>query len=268
MLRNLALLLATTAAIATPLAAQTFMKASPAASARGPRSAPVPIAAGSVPDKDPAFSAKLHDALLAHPEWIIEAAQNAQGRMQQMQRAEQARNVDAVRPRLMARQPVGPVIGNPAGTKTVVEFLDYACPFCKRAHVSVDDIAENDKSVRFVIVMRPVLGPGSETLARFALAADMQGKFRQANDALYDKFGDDHHTPATDENIREVAQKAGIDYDRAKRDMTSDAVEQALKSQKDLGDQLHINGTPFFVTPKGFIPGFAPEEQMKAEINR
>lgn len=239
MFRNIAIALATTAAIAAPLAAQT-----------------------AKPPVDPKFVAQLREALKQNPEIIFEAAAIGQQKQREAQTAQQNSKVDNVRPVLFAKTAFGPVIGNPAGTKTVVELLDYACPFCKRAHALVDQVADKDKNVRFVIVMRPVLGPESETLARFALAADLQGKFRAAHDALYDKFGDDHATHATDENLREVAQKAGVDFDRAKRDMTGDAVVKMLAKHNGISDQMGVSGTPFFAGTKAVIPGAPQSEQQ------
>lgn len=244
MTRSISILLAASSLIAVPLAAQT-----------------------SKAPSDPAFDAKLQASLSAHPEYIINAMNAMQQKQREQQVSQQNAKVAGVRPVVLARDPFGPVIGNPAAKTTVAELLDYACPFCKRAHVLVDKIAREDKNVRFVIVMRPVLGPESETLARFALAAQMQGKFPQAHDALYAKFGDDHATHATDDNLREVAQKAGVDFDRAKRDMTSDTVVQMLAKHNKMAEQMGVNGTPFFLTPTTVIPG-APqtEEQLKAAI--
>lgn len=244
MLRYISIALAATALVSVPLAAQTAKTPS-----------------------DPVFEAKLRATLLAHPEYILEAVNSMQQRQRDQQLTQQNAKISPVRPVLFAREPFGPVIGNPAGKVTAVELLDYACPFCKRAHTLVDKIASEDKNVRFIIVMRPVLGPESETLARFALAAQMQGRFAQAHDALYAKFGDDHQTHATDDNLREVAQKAGVDFDRAKRDMTSDTVVKQLAKHQQIADQMGVSGTPFFVTATTVIPG-APqsEEQLKAAI--
>lgn len=241
MFRNIAIALASSAVIATPLAAQT-----------------------AAPPVDQKFVQQLRAAFDQNPMLFFEIANKAQNAQRELQTKSQNEKVENVRPTLFAKAAVGPVIGNPNGTKTVVELLDYACPFCKRAHTLVDQISDQDKDVRFVIVMRPVLGPESETLARFALAADLQGKFRAAHDALYEKFGDDHQTHATDDNLKEVAQKAGVDWERAKRDMTSDAVVQKLSKHNSIADQMEVRGTPFFAGPKSVIPG-APQSAQQLE---
>lgn len=237
--RNIAIALAATVCALTPLAAQN--------------------AATQV---DPKFMEQLRAALDKEPELVLKAAQAAQQRQRDGQLAAQNAKVANVRPTLLSATNFGPVIGNPKGTIVTAELLDYACPFCKRAHTLVDGIAAANKDVRFVIVMRPVLGPQSETLARFALAASLQGRFPQAHDALYEKFGDDHQTPATDDNLRAVALTAGVDFERAKKDMTGDAVVALLNKHQQLAEQIGVNGTPFFVTSKTVIPG-APQSEAQ-----
>lgn len=243
MFRNIAIALAATSALAAPLAAQTA-------------SAPV----------DPKFVQQLRAAFDQNPDLFFEIANKAQQAQRDRQTQAQNSRVTNLRPTLFAAKPFGPVIGNPAAKNTVVELLDYQCPFCKRAHTLVDKVAKEDKNVRFIILMRPVLGPESETMARFALAGSLQGKFPQVHDAMYEVFGN-HETKPTDENLRKVATMAGINFEKAKVDMTGDAVMAELKKHNDIADQMGVSGTPFFVTAKTVIPG-APqsEEQLKAAI--
>ena len=51
-----------------------------------------------------------------------------------------------------------PVLGNPSGKVTVVEFFDYNCSYCKRNSVEVAKLIELDKDVRVVIKEFPILG--------------------------------------------------------------------------------------------------------------
>ena len=162
MFKKIALIMASAVIVASPLAAQT------AASGSG----------------DPAFDAKFRATLMAHPEWVAEAMQGMQARQQQQQAAELSTKAESLRPQMKQNPPIGPVLGNKNAKFTVAEFLDYNCHYCKQAHTGVDELVKKRQDVRFVILMRPILGPTSEVLARFALAADRQGKFAQVHDAL------------------------------------------------------------------------------------
>lgn len=220
------------------------------------------LATTSAPEPDPAFLTQLRTALQTHPELIQQAMQAAQVKAQADRQRELVAKVTPYRAELFNKNAIGPVLGNPNGSVTVVEYLDYACPFCKQAHTSVDDIIAKRKEVRVVIASRPILGPDSMKLARFSLAASLQGKFAQTHDALYDKFGDDHRTKATDEALQEIARKVGLDYPRLTRDMDGKEVTAMLDRQTALADKIGISGTPFFITSDNVFPGMAPEPVM------
>ena len=60
--------------------------------------------------------------------------------------------------------------GNPNGDITLVEFVDYRCGYCKKAHNEVEKLLSNDGNIRFVIKEFPILGEDSLKLSKFALA--------------------------------------------------------------------------------------------------
>ncbi|WP_374701420.1 thioredoxin domain-containing protein [Aureimonas sp. N4] len=39
-----------------------------------------------------------------------------------------------------------PVLGNPDGDVTIVEYFDYQCPFCKKAHPVLHEAVRTDRS--------------------------------------------------------------------------------------------------------------------------
>ncbi len=44
-----------------------------------------------------------------------------------------------------------PVLGNPNGDVTIVEYFDYQCPYCKKGHAELMRVVENDGKVRLVL---------------------------------------------------------------------------------------------------------------------
>lgn len=215
--------------------------------------------------EDPAFTAKLRASLTAHPEIIQEAMQNVQQKQQADQAAAYNVKVAPLRAQMFAKG-FGPVLGNPNGTVNVVEYVDYACPICKTAHVSIDNIVKKRPEVRVIIAMRLIFGAESEKLARFALASDLQGKFPATHDALYDAFGNHHETKPTDEALKAIAAKVGLDYDRVVRDMNGPKVNATFANQTKVANDIGVSGTPFFITSDAAYPGAAPEEVMNQAI--
>lgn len=211
--------------------------------------------------EDPAFTAKLRATLTAHPEIIQEALQAGQQKQQAAQQADLNAKVAPLRKELFADS-FGPALGNPKGTVRVVEYVDYACPICKTAHESIDNIVKKRPEVRVTVAQRLIFGPDSEKLARFALASDLQGKFPATHDALYDAFGNHHETKPTDEALKAIAAKVGLDYDRAVKDMNGPKVNATFANQTRLADLIGVSGTPFFITSDSVYPGAAPEAVM------
>jgi protein-disulfide isomerase len=213
-----------------------------------------PAMAQAVPE-DPAFTAKLRASLDAHPEIAAIALQNLEKRSRENQTRELNARTEPQRAKMFAPG-FGPFLGNPAGTSIVVEYVDYACPICKTAHTAVDEVVAKRKDVKVVIAMRIIFGPESEKTARFALAADLQGKFPAVHDALYAKFGDHNQTKPDDAALRAIATATGLDYDKAVADMTGPKVNATFANQVAVADQIGVNGTPFFVTKSDVLTGY------------
>lgn len=211
--------------------------------------------------EDPAFTAKLRASLSAHPELISEAMQAGQQKERAAQTEAYNTKAAPLRAEMFAKG-FGPVLGNPNGTVPVVEFVDYACPICKTAHTSIDNIVKKRPEVRVIIAMRLIFGPESEKLARFALASDLQGKFPATHDALYEKFGDHHETKPTDEVLKAIAGQVGLNYDQLVKDMNGPKVNATFENQTKVADQIGVSGTPFFLTRDAVYPGAAPENVM------
>ena len=68
---------------------------------------------------------------------------------------------------------------------TLVEFFDYACPYCKASNPAVDRLLQEDKGLRVVYRELPILGPDSVTAARLSLEASKLGRFGQFHDTLW-----------------------------------------------------------------------------------
>ncbi len=68
---------------------------------------------------------------------------------------------------------------------TLVEFFDYACPYCKVSNPAVDRLLQEDKGLRVVYRELPILGPDSVTAARLSLAASKAGRFAKFHDTLW-----------------------------------------------------------------------------------
>jgi hypothetical protein len=137
----------------------------------------------SAPSADPALEQAIRDYILAHPEVIAQSLQKYQQQQEEAQKQARAQAVKDLKPQLVST-PASPVLGNPSGDVTVVEFLDYRCPYCKAMHQPIADMIAADGNVRVVIKEFPILGDDSVFATRAALAAGKQGKYAEMHAAL------------------------------------------------------------------------------------
>jgi protein-disulfide isomerase len=214
----------------------------------------------SKPAVDPALEQAIHDYILSHPEVIAEALQKYQQQQEASQQQAQAQALKDLK-QTLANHPASPVLGNPNGDVTVVEFLDYRCPYCKAMHQPIADMIAGDGNVRVVIKEFPILGDDSLYAARAALAAAKQGKYAEMHSALMTFKG----KPGPKE-VDAVAESLGLDTAKLKEDMVAPAVDEELQQNYNLAEALGINGTPAFVVEETLIPGAIKLEDLKAVI--
>ena len=107
--------------------------------------------------------------LLENPEVVKEAMDNYAKREEELK--QKARMVVVESNRYALEHDANtPVIGNPDGDVTIVEFFDYNCGFCKMMFPKVYEFVKNDGNIRWVLKDMPSLGETSRTAALAGLA--------------------------------------------------------------------------------------------------
>jgi protein-disulfide isomerase len=196
------------------------------------------------------------EAILENPEIIMQAIQLLQQRENQA-KAEAIGSVLENQRELLEQDPNAPVIGNPKGDVTVVEFFDYNCPYCKRAAPVVKNVIAGDSDVRVVYREWPILGEGSDFAARAALASRNQGKYEEFHWALMALDG-----RATEARVLKVVRELGLDEDQLRADMEAPEVDAHIQVSMELARQLGFSGTPSFVIGDALAPGLIAEDEM------
>ena len=157
---------------------------------------------------------------------------------------------------VLLNDPATPVLGNPAGNVTVVEFLDYQCPYCKAAEPRLRALVESDPNVKLVIKDFPILTPESRVAARAALAAAKQGKYQQLHHAFMDYPGQ-----LTDTAIMEIARSVGLDTARLRADMDRPEIQDQIISNFNLARSLKVTLVPGFVIGGRVIAGVSADTE-------
>jgi protein-disulfide isomerase len=153
---------------------------------------------------------------------------------------------------LVLRDPEIPAAGNVDGDITIVEWFDYNCPYCRKIDPELRQVIQDDGKVRLVLKDWPILGPVSKVASRMALAAKYQDKFMAAHEAMIGVA-----SKLTEPRIGELLSGAGIDIDRLKRDLETNAktIDAILARNNDQALAFGFKGTPSFIVGKFRVPG-------------
>lgn len=197
------------------------------------------------------------EAIRENPDIIREAISILQTQEAEEQAAQAALALQQSRDAL-ENDPNAPVLGNPDGTVTVVEFFDYNCGYCRRVFGNVKELVDGDKDVRLVMREWPILGEESVFAARASLASRNQGKYEAFHNALMANQG-----RATEASVMSIAKQVGLDVDQLEIDMNSAEIDAHIQASHELTQALGLNGTPAFVFGDQVVPGAIELDQMK-----
>jgi protein-disulfide isomerase len=226
--------------------------------------APLDLTAMSDSDRA-AFQQEVRTYLLAHPEVLVEAIKELDSRQAAQQ---QQSDVQLVKSNANALFKDGSsyVGGNPNGNVTLVEFLDYRCAYCRKAYDEVNQLVKTDGNIRFVVKEFPILGQQSEISSRYAIAvlqADGPAAYAKVHDALMTFRGE-----VNTASLTELSGKFGLDAKDLLARMNSDAVTKVITTNRSLGDQMQISGTPTFVLADQMVRGYLPLDGMKEMVTK
>jgi protein-disulfide isomerase len=164
---------------------------------------------------------------------------------------------------MVLRDPEIPVVGNPDGDVTIVEYFDYNCPYCRKIAPELRQVVQDDGKVRLVHKDWPILGEVSVMAAKMVLASKYQDKFVQAHDVLIGVS-----SKLTAPRVRELLAGAGIDLDRADRDLVANAkaIDAIIARNGDQAVAFGFKGTPSFIVGKFRVPGILTMAQFDQAI--
>ncbi|MFG6561464.1 DsbA family protein [Sulfitobacter sp. 1A15299] len=209
------------------------------------------------------FRAEVRAYLMENPEVILQAVEQMQNRQAQAQMQADFDLVTANADEIFD-DGYSWVGGNPEGDITLVEFLDYRCGYCKRAHGEVAKLLETDGNIKLIVKEFPILGEQSLLASRFAVATKQvagDDAYKQLNDALM-AFNGEVTLPA----LRRLGESFDLDVAAIEAEMDSDAVTQEIAQTRALAEKLQITGTPTFVMQDEMLRGYLPYDQMMALV--
>lgn len=206
------------------------------------------------------FGEAVREYLLENPQVIMEAVQVLETRQQQAQ-AQADETLVSDNAAALFNDGFSWEGGNPDGDITLVEFLDYRCGYCKRAHPEVAKLMETDGNIRLIVKEFPILGDQSVLASRFAIATKHVAgadAYKAMHETLI-AFNGDITMPA----LSRMAKTLGLDAAAIEQAMSSDKVTEEIATTRALAQKLQISGTPTFVMQDELLRGYLPYDQMR-----
>ena len=161
-------------------------------------------------------------------------------------------------------RPTAPIVGPANAPITIVEWSDYQCPFCKRAHPTVEQVLKEYKDqVRFTYLDYPL--PFHQLAMPAAIAvhcAEDQGKFWEYHKNLFEAAGD--LSPA---DLTKRAADIGLDGPKFQACTDAKSHESLIKTNSDDGAALGVTGTPAFFINGRMLVGAQPIDAFRELIN-
>ena len=110
---------------------------------------------------------KIKDFILKNPEVIIESLQKFEVKKENEKKLENKNKINTLSKQLYNSESL--FEGNKLSNKIIVEFFDYNCSYCRRAHQDLKKIISEDKNIKVIYKNYPILSENSIKLAKYAL---------------------------------------------------------------------------------------------------
>ena len=226
-------------------------------------SAPRPAAAQDAAPLDRAGVERIvRDYLLAHPDILTEIQASLERKQQEEQRVA-AEGVIAGSGDALFDSASDGIIGNAEASKTVVEFYDYNCGYCRHALADMQAMTAADPDLRFVMKEFPILGPDSQKAHVVSMAFHelMPEKYSEFHQRLLGAQG-----RATEAAAMEIALSLGADEAKLRQAMKDPAISETFNQTYALAEKLAITGTPSYVIGKQVVFGALGREVLNGKI--
>jgi protein-disulfide isomerase len=225
-----------------------------------------PLAAQDLAAKniDPAFEQRVLDVIRRNPAALIEALNSYERQQDEAKLREQSVQLQRIYPRPSELIGESPRRGN--GKVVLVEFSDFQCPYCAKAHNElVAFIQRHGKGVTFVYKHLPLtdIHPHALPAARAAWAAGRQGKFWAYHDALFA-----NQARLGEPLYEEIATGLKLNQARFNEDHKGTASLQAIQKDLDQAKRLGVRGTPTMVMNQQFLMGPFTLEVLEKQLDQ
>ncbi len=227
------------------------------------RSCPLGVKASKA-DKQTLSENVIRDFIKANPKVILDSVNSYYQKQQGSQAGRKAppKKADSKMIAEILADKTNTVLGNPKGTFVIIEFFDYQCGYCKMMNKKLAEAIKKSDNIRWVLMDNPIFGEKSETIARYAMAADKQGKFAEYHEALGD------NKDMSEAGLIALGKKLGLNTDKLTKDANSKELKDKLLKTREYTKELNLSGVPMFIIDGDVQPGAFQDAQLEEYIKK
>jgi protein-disulfide isomerase len=146
----------------------------------------------------------------------------------------------------------------------IVEFSDFQCPFCQRAHATVQQVLDTyGDRVQIVYRHFPLPNhPNARPAAEASQCAAEQGKFWPYHDKLFAS-----PSQLSEADLKKHATQLGLDASKFDACVDSHKYKAQVEADAQAGEEAGVNGTPAFFINGRLLSGAQPFEAFKRIID-
>ena len=208
------------------------------------------------------FDEKIREFLLNNPEVILESIENYERK--RLEESKRKSNEAIIENNTKLNDSSnGMFSGNANGKEIIIEFFDYNCSYCKKAHQDLIRISKNFPQVKIIYKNLPILSDQSKKLAEISLiiAKKNNKNFVKFHNFLLGKQG-----RIDDADVVNFLTKLGIDFKEIEQEFGGDYVSSEINKDLKLAQQLTLQGTPAFIVKNKLIFGYVGYDELLDQL--
>lgn len=153
----------------------------------------------------------------------------------------------------------------------IVEYSDFQCPFCKRGHMTMNQVLEAYPGKVKVVFkdfpierIHPMARPASEMYEAIAMQDIAKAtKFKHIVFTEQEELG-----KGGEKWLESVAKRVGANVAKAKTDAKGDKVKARLDADREEAEKFGFSGTPGYLVNGISLKGAYPLDEFKKIIDR
>ena len=205
---------------------------------------------------------KIEKFILNNPEIILQSLENYEKKLI-AEKEKSSNQIIADNRKQIVNTSNGMYSGNLESKNVIIEFFDYNCSYCKKAHQDILKIEKNKKNVKVIYKNFPILSENSKKLAEIALfiAKDNNEKFIKFHNLIMSKKG-----LINKNQLKDILDDLGYDQGKLKNNLNSEYIKSQLLKDRELAEKLSLRGTPAFIVNDKLFFGYIGYDELVSHI--